>query len=82
MVTILLEVRTDVTESGENPYETFGLPRSYAKAFGEGSRRRWIWVASLVCAMAASIAVSISSRARWPFTPITVRFLSAAIHGS
>jgi hypothetical protein len=55
IVTILLEVRTHVTESGENPYETFGEPRAYAKAFAEGSRRRWLWGTALVFALAAFI---------------------------
>jgi hypothetical protein len=56
IVTILLEVRTHVTESGEDPYETFGQPRTYAKAFAEGSPRRWLWGASLVVALAGFVA--------------------------
>jgi hypothetical protein len=56
IVTILLEVRTHVAESGEDPYETFGDPRTYAKAFAEGSRRRWLWGAALLVAVAASVA--------------------------
>jgi hypothetical protein len=56
VVTILLEVRTHVAESSEDPYETFGEPRAYAKAFAEGSRRRWLWGTALVIAVAASIA--------------------------
>jgi hypothetical protein len=56
VVTILLEVRTHVVESGEDPYETFGEPRAYANAFAEGSRRRWLWGTALVVAVAASIA--------------------------
>jgi|GEM_PF-4681509 len=56
IVTILMEVRTHVSESGENPYETFGQPRTYAKAFAEGSRRRWSWGASLVVAIAGFVA--------------------------
>ncbi len=38
IVMILSEVRAHVLESGEDPYETFGQPRTYAKAFAEGSR--------------------------------------------
>ena len=55
VVTILSEVRAHVSESGENPYETFGEPRIYAKAFAEGSRRRWVWITSLVVAIAAFV---------------------------
>ncbi|HEY1761091.1 MAG TPA: hypothetical protein VGG17_00730 [Acidimicrobiales bacterium] len=56
IVTILSEVRAHVSESGENPYETFGEPRLYAKAFAEGSRRRWLWGISLAVAIAAFLA--------------------------
>jgi hypothetical protein len=53
IITILSEVRAHVSESGENPYETFGEPRLYAKAFAEGSYRRWLWGVSLAVAIAA-----------------------------
>ncbi|MHB1088566.1 MAG: hypothetical protein ACYC19_07375 [Acidimicrobiales bacterium] len=52
-MTIMSEVRTHVNESGEDPYDTFGQPRIYAKAFAEGSRRRWLWGASLAVTIAA-----------------------------
>jgi hypothetical protein len=51
IVMILSEARTHVAESGEDPYETFGEPRVYARAFAEGSRRRWLWGAFLVIAL-------------------------------
>ncbi len=56
VVTIISEVHAHVSESGENPYETFGEPRLYAKAFAEGSRRRWLWTTSIVVAIAAFVS--------------------------
>jgi hypothetical protein len=74
IVTVLSDVRAHVTESGENPFETFGEPRVYAKAFAEGSRRRWLWIASFVVAFAtfaASIYLLASEiAARRDFRPL------------
>ncbi len=40
-VSVLSDVRTHLVDSAENPYETFGPPRSYAKEFTSGSG--WSW---------------------------------------
>jgi hypothetical protein len=37
-VSVLAEVRTHLADSGENPYETFGAPRQYAKQFAQESK--------------------------------------------
>ena len=62
-VSVLSDVRTHLADSGENPYEAFGPPRSYAKEFGEDSRGRWSWPrrAAGVVALVAIVASGYSA---------------------
>lgn len=57
-LSILSDVRSHVADSGENPNEAFGSPRTYAKKFSEGSTWTWARRATGVLALVALSAGS------------------------
>jgi hypothetical protein len=55
-ISVLSDVRTHLVDSGENPYEAFGPPRSYAKEFSSASGWSWARRGAGVVALVALAA--------------------------